>query len=88
MCRREASKSRRGIGDFVDAWESVVPADIAANSRVRGVRAGIARVGVVDAATSYEIDQQLRGGMLAELRLAFGGTLRRVKLEIDGSLSR
>ena len=44
--------------------------------------------GVVDAATSYEIDQQLRGGMLAELRLAFGGTLRRVKLEIDGSLSR
>ena len=26
QCRREASKSRRGIGDFVDAWESVVPA--------------------------------------------------------------
>jgi hypothetical protein len=86
--RREASKSRRGIGNFVDAWESVVPAEIAASSRVRGVRGGIARIGVLDAATSYEIDQQLRGGMLAELRLAFGGTLRRVKLEIDGSLSK
>eukprot|EP00919_Chromeraceae_sp_WS-2016_P041310 GHVR01098492.1.p1 GENE.GHVR01098492.1~~GHVR01098492.1.p1 ORF type:complete len:161 (-),score=10.03 GHVR01098492.1:295-777(-) len=86
--RREASKSRRGMGNFVDAWEAVVPAEIAATSRVRGVRGGIARIGVVDSATSYEIDQQLRGGMLAELRLAFGGTLRRVKLEIDGSLSR
>ena len=88
QCRREASKSRRGMGNFVDAWEAVVPPEIAAAARVRGVRGGIARIGVVNAATSYEIDQRLRGGMLAELRLAFGGTLRRVKLEIDGSLSR
>ena len=76
------------MGNFVDAWEAVVPPEIAAAARVRGVRGGIARIGVVNAATSYEIDQRLRGGMLAELRLAFGGTLRRVKLEIDGSLSR
>lgn len=86
--RREASRARRGAGSFLDAWESVVPPEIAATTRVRGIRAGVARVGVLDAATSYDLDRRLREGLLAELRLAFQAPLRRVKLEIDGSLSR
>ncbi len=86
--RREASRARRGAGSFLDAWEAVVPSEIAATTRVRGIRGGVARVGVLDAATSYDLDQRLRNGLLAELRLAFQAPLRRVKLEIDGSLSR
>ena len=86
--RREASRARRGAGDLLDAWEAVVPPEIAAVTRVRGVQGGVARVGVPDAATSYELDRRLRNGLLAELRLAFRSPLRRVRLEIDGSLSR
>ena len=86
--RREAGRARRGAGTFLDAWEAVVPPEIAASTRVRGIRGGVARVGVLDAATSYDLDQRLRNGLLAELRLAFQAPLRRVKLEIDGSLTR
>ena len=86
--RREAGRARRGAGTFLDAWEAVVPPEIAASTRVRGIRGGVARVGVLDAATSYDLDQRLRNGLLAELRLAFQSPLRRVKLEIDGSLTR
>ena len=86
--RREAGRARRGAGTFLDAWEAVVPSEIAAATRVRGIRGGVARVGVQDAATSYDLDQRLRNGLLAELRLAFRSPLRRVKLEIDGSLTR
>ena len=86
--RREAGRARRGAGTFLDAWEAVVPPEIAAATRVRGIRGGVGRVGVLDAATSYDLDQRLRNGLLAELRLAFQSPLRRVKLEIDGSLTR
>ena len=86
--RREAGRARRGVGTFLDVWEAVVPPEIATATRVRGIRGGVARVGVLDAATSYDLDQRLRNGLLAELRLAFQSPLRRVKLEIDGSLTR
>lgn len=84
--RREASRHQRQAGSFVEAWESVVPESLRSATRVRGLRGGIARVGVRDAATRYELDAGLRGGWLAELRLACGQPVRSVRLDVDSAI--
>lgn len=85
--RREASRHQRQAGSFVEAWESVVPEELRAATRVRGLRGGVARVGVRDAATRYELDAGLRGGWLAELRLACGQPVRSVRLDVDAAIA-
>ncbi|MCH2160302.1 MAG: DUF721 domain-containing protein [Phycisphaerales bacterium] len=81
--RREASRSRKASGNFVDAWEAVVPPEFVRETRVKGLSGGVARVGVRSSAMQYELDRLLRTGLLSELRAAFGGLLRRVKVETD-----
>ncbi len=85
--RREASRHQRQAGSFVEAWESVIPEELRSATRVRGLRGGIARVGVRDAATRYELDAGLRGGWLAELRLACGQPVRSVRLDVDAGVA-
>ena len=85
--RREASRHQRQAGSFVEAWESVIPEALRSATRVRGLRGGIARVGVRDAATRYELDAGLRGGWLAELRLACGQPVRSVRLDVDAAVA-
>lgn len=82
--QREARRHQSGAGSFVEAWEQVIPADLRRGSRVRGLRGGVAKVEIPDAAARYELDGLLRSGALADLRLAFGKPLRRVQLEIVG----
>lgn len=82
--QREARRHQSGAGSFVEAWEQVIPEDLRRGSRVRGLRGGVARVQIADAAARYELDALLRSGALADLRLAFGKPLRRVQLETIG----
>jgi hypothetical protein len=84
--RREASRHRRQAGSFVEAWESVIPGPLRDATRVRSLRGGVARVGVRDAATRYELDAGLRSSWLGELRLACGQPIRSVRLEVDASI--
>ena len=86
VVRREAARNRRQAGSFVEAWESVIPSPLVETTRVKGLRGGVARVGVRDAAARYELDAGLRGGWLGELRLACGQPVRSVRLEIDASI--
>ena len=81
--RREAARNRKTSGKFVDAWEKVIPAEFASQSRVRGISGGVAKVSVRSSAVGYELDRLLRSGALAELRAEFGGILRRVRVEQD-----
>ena len=80
--RRDASRNRSGKGSFVEAWESEIPESLRAESAIRSIRAGVARVVVPDSATKYELEQALRGGLLNRLRLRFGQPLRRIRIEI------
>lgn len=82
--RREARRHQSGGGAFVEAWESVVPENLREGSRIRSLRGGVVKIEVPTSATRYELDAFLRGGGLAELRLAFGQPLRRVQFEITG----
>lgn len=84
--RREASRHQRQAGSFVEAWESVIPGPLRRSTRVGGLRGGIARIGVRDAATRYELEVGLRGGWMAQLRLACGDPIRRVQCSIDAAI--
>lgn len=84
--RREASRGRKAAGGIVDAWESVVPNEFAAGTRIKGIAGGVVRVGVKSTSLSFELDRALRSGLLEKLRSAYGGVLRRVRLEQDSSL--
>ena len=86
--RREASRPRKSSRSFIDAWEAVVPAKFASGTRVRSITGGVARVGVKSSALGFELDRALRGGLLASLREAYGGVLRRVRVEQDSALAR
>ena len=82
--RRDASRNRTGTGSFVEAWEAEIPEPLRAGSAIRSIRGGLARVEVPDSATKYELEQALRAGLLAKLRLRFAQPLRRVRIEVGG----
>ena len=86
--RREASRGRKAAGGIVDAWEAVVPTRFAGGTRIKGISGGVVKIGVGSTGLSYELDRELRSGLLEKLRTAYGGVLRRVRLEQDPSLLR
>lgn len=85
--RREASRGRKAAGGIVDAWEAVVPTRFAIGTRIKGISGGVVRVGVSSTSLRYQLDRELRSGLLDQLRSAYGGVLRRVRLEHDASLA-
>ncbi|MBC02199.1 MAG: hypothetical protein CMJ34_02695 [Phycisphaerae bacterium] len=83
--RRDASRHRNGTGSFVEAWEAEIPESLRVDSAIRSIRGGVARVEVPDSAVKYELEQALRAGLLARLRMRFGQPLRRVRIDVAGS---
>ncbi len=77
-----ARRAERRLASLVDLWESLVPAEIAAHTRVSGVRGGTAHVTVDSSSTGYELDRRLREGLEQQLRRAYRGTLVRVRITV------
>ncbi len=84
--RRDAMRHQRQAGSFTEAWQAVIPEPLRQATRIQGLRAGVARVGVRDAATRYELEAGLRSGWLVELRMASGDPIRRVQCGIEPGL--
>lgn len=78
----EVKRAEKRLGSFVDLWEGLVPADLAAHTRVTRVRSGVAHVTVDSSSTGYELDRRLREGLEQKLRAAFGKTLIRVRITV------
>ncbi len=79
-----AARTQRRLGALTDVWESLVPAEIVAHTRLTSLRGGVARVVVDSASTAYELDRMLRGGLEQQLRRRFRGTLMRIRISIGG----
>ncbi|MCH8342776.1 MAG: DUF721 domain-containing protein [Planctomycetes bacterium] len=77
-----AARTQRRLGALTDVWESLVPAEIVARTRLTSLRGGVARVVVDSASTAYELDRMLRGGLEQQLRRRFRGTLMRIRISI------
>lgn len=82
---RKARQLHRRVGEFVDAWHTLLPDELNEHTCVTGIRGGVVDVVVESSAISFEIDRRIREGLLDELRAACRGTIVRIKLRI-GSL--
>lgn len=83
--RRDVASRRRRLGDLVEPWERLVPEAIKTRSRVDGLRGDTLLVTVDGAATSWQLDRLLRGGLTHSLARASGDRVRRVRVRV-GSL--
>ena len=79
---RKVRQLHRRVGEFVDAWHTLLPVELHDNTCVTGIRGGVVDVVVESSAVSFEIDRRLREGLLDELRAACRGTVVRIKLRI------
>lgn len=77
-----ANQAQRKSGLFVDVWSQIVPTDLETQSRVVGMRGGVAHVVCQSSAAKFELDRALRQGLEQELRSAYSSTLVKVKVTL------
>lgn len=77
---REVKKRAKATGGIGAAWESVVPAALAARSNPVSLARGVLTVRVADSAARFELDRFLRTGGEPALARAAGVAIRRIKL--------
>ncbi len=78
----DAQRTRKRLGSFVELWETVLPDELAAHTRVTGIRGGVVQVAVDSSATAYELDRRLREGLEEQMRRAYGKTFVRVRITV------
>ncbi len=78
----DAERARKRLGSFVDLWESLVPGELAADTRVTALRSGVAYVTVSSSSCAFELDRRLREGLEQQLRRAYGKTLIRIRISV------
>ena len=83
--RVEVERVRKRLGSFVELWETVLPDELAAHTRVTAIRGGVVHVTVDTSATAYELDRRLREGLEQQMRRAYGKTFVRVKVKVESS---
>jgi hypothetical protein len=77
--REQVGKSDRKLTQLIELWRELIPEHLQLHATPTSIRGGTLHVEVNCAATAYEVDRLMRGGMEQTLRLRFNGTLVRVK---------
>ncbi len=80
--QRHWQKAARQTGDFAEAWEACVAAELKDQCRVDTMRGGVARVIVSSSAVAFQLDRTLRSGLLTELRARCSAAVTRVETRI------
>ena len=80
--QREAKRTHRHMGDFIEHWQTMLPEEIVTRTSIEGVRGGAIQVRADSAAVSFELDRLLREGLLASLRRACSITVADVKIRV------
>ena len=83
---RDATRTHKRLGALIQLWESLVPKDLATHSRVSGIRGGVGHVVVDSAATAYELDRHLRGGLEDQIRQQYPATLVRIRVSVGNTI--
>jgi hypothetical protein len=77
---REMARLRREVGACAAAWAGVIPASLAARTRLVGLSRGVLTVAVSDAAARYALDRVLRSGAERAVAMACAAPVRKVRL--------
>ncbi len=81
--KREVEKPFKQLEGLSELWTELVPAELAAHTRLEALSRGVLRVVVDSAGRHYELDRLLRGGLQRELTQRHkGAALRQVKVRV------
>ncbi len=83
---RDATRTRKRLGALIQLWETLVPKELADHTRVSGIRGGVGHVVVDSAATAYELDRHLRGGLEDQIRQQYPATLVRIRVTVGNTI--
>lgn len=75
----DASRTHKKLGEMIELWEQLVPAELASHTSLTGLHRGILHVVVDSSSAAFELDRLMRSGLADQLRERFRGTLVRVK---------
>lgn len=84
--QRDLERTARRLGPIVAAWESVIPAPLAVQTRLRSVRAGVLGVDVASSGALFEVDRLLRDGAADQITQLTSGVIRQIRLRV-GSIT-
>ena len=80
--QRQWERSARHTGDFAEAWDQCVPAQLKDQCRVDTMRGGVARIIVSSSAVAFQLDRTLRSGLLTTLRANCTAAITRIETRI------
>ena len=74
--KTQIAKPHKQLRDIIVIWQRLLPADIAAHTRLEGLTRGVLRIAVDSSPRLYEVDRLLRPA------------IRKVQLRVDASFTR
>ena len=78
--QKQLRRAARAVGGLGDAWESILPPELAAASTPERLAGGTLTIRTADAASRFALDRWLRGGGEVLVRGACAGSVRRIRL--------
>lgn len=81
--KRHVARPHRQLEQLVGLWAELVPADLAAHTRLAGLARGVLHVDVDSSARLYELDRLLRSGLERQIITRHKGpAMRRIQLRV------
>lgn len=82
--KREVERPMKQLGKLSQLWAELVPAELAAHTRLESLSRGVLRVAVDSSPRLYELDRLLRSGLQQQLISRHSGpAVRRVQLRVS-----
>ena len=79
---RELRAEHAAVGDVIDTWNQVAPADVRGLAAIGGVVQGTLTLTVESSGASYELSRALRDGLERELMKRLPARVRRIKVRV------
>jgi hypothetical protein len=80
LMKHTLGKRVRQLGKLAEAWDDLIPKNIADHTALESFRTGTLTVIVDSSPHRFQLRQLLDGGLLAEIRARFSGALNKVRL--------
>jgi hypothetical protein len=82
MFQRQCAERQRAIGDVIDLWNSIAPAEVRTSASIASLAQGTLTISVAGASASFELSRVLRDGLERTLVDRMPTRIRRVKVRV------
>jgi len=79
---RQLRDQRNAVGDVIDVWNEIVPADVRGIATIGGVSQGTLTLVTASSGASYELSRLLREGLERTLMLRLPARVKRIKVRV------